>query len=130
MFSSITPNCNSENLARYDARFLAALNESAEHKLLIRSMASSIDSSRERTNPNERRGRCLRIIAEPLDASDDPIFLFKVDCPRRGRVGLDQCMECSNSGRLLFDTESMLAALICELPRDFKAEPRLRLIAR
>lgn len=43
---------------------------------------------------------------------------FTLTCPRRGRVGLETCLECPLSGRLLLDQHGVPVRLACDLTAD------------
>lgn len=44
--------------------------------------------------------RYLPVTCEAEGDDDAGELEFSVDCPRRGRLGVEECLECSHSGRL------------------------------
>jgi len=67
-----------------------------------------IESVRPKAKKRRSR-RYLRVVTEPIeggneaiDSNNDPILAYWVDCPRRGRVGLDVCIACPEGGRVRY----------------------------
>jgi CBS domain-containing protein len=92
-----------------------------------------IESARPRSK--KRRGRrYLRVVTEAIDAgreavdgSDETILAYWVDCPRRGRVGIDVCVACPEGGRVRYRGSRGPVSIECKhvsLPR----QPKLRLV--
>ena len=77
----------------------------------------------------EQDRRYLPVTAVPADG-DGSWFTFLVDCPRRGRVGLDACAACSDGVRLRFRRGKAPATIECKFTRVPEPAPKLRLIVR
>ena len=68
--------------------------------------------------------RHLRVVTEPLDDSADPVLALYVECPRRGQVGLEVCMECPEGGRLRHHGSNKQPTFECKLERGWREESR------
>jgi CBS domain-containing protein len=90
-----------------------------------------------RTRSKKRRGRrYLRVVTEPIegsnesiDGSSEPIMAYWVDCPRRGRIGIDVCIACPEGGRIRYRGSRGPVSIECKhvsLPS--KPKPKLRLV--
>lgn len=56
--------------------------------------------ARKDSGSSERR--YLRVTSEPRDFGDGQCSAYLVNCPRRGRIGLEVCVSCSEMGRIRF----------------------------
>ena len=64
-----------------------------------------------------REVRYLPVRSETLGAEDDAQLEFSVNCPRRGKTGVEDCMECSHVGRLRHHGRRGPLVLECTLER-------------
>ena len=64
-----------------------------------------------------REVRYLPVMSQALDEDDDAVLAFYVNCPRRGRTGVEECMECSHGGRLRHHGRRGPLVLECTLER-------------
>jgi hypothetical protein len=61
--------------------------------------------------------RFLRVESSPLEGLE-LWDTYSVVCPRRGRVGLEVCLECRLSGRIIVDPHGVPVRLGCGLGSD------------
>lgn len=61
--------------------------------------------------------RYLPVMVTRLDDSDDSALEFSVQCPRRGKTCLADCMECSHAGQLRHHGRRGPLVLECTLER-------------
>lgn len=64
-----------------------------------------------------REVRYLPIMSTRLGEGDGDLFEFSVHCPRRGKICLTDCMECSHAGRLRHHGRRGPLVLECTLER-------------
>ena len=70
-----------------------------------------------------REVRYLPVVSEAL-ADDGALLAFSVHCPRYGTTGVEDCMECSHSGKLRYHGRGGPLVLECTLARLWRAGPR------
>lgn len=58
--------------------------------------------------------RFLKVEASPLEGQE-AWDSYRVNCPRRGNVGLEVCLECQLSGRMILDDRGVPVRLACGL---------------
>lgn len=76
--------------------------------------------------------RLLKIVSARLEGAD-VWDTYQVTCPRRGVVGLEVCLECRLSGRMLLDQDGVPVRLGCGLEAgetELKHRPRLLTLVR
>jgi hypothetical protein len=61
--------------------------------------------------------RYLAVMSNALGEDDDALLELSVNCPRRGRTGVEDCMDCSQGGRLRHHGRRGPLVLECTLER-------------
>jgi len=69
-----------------------------------------------------REVRYLPVMSRTLGEGDDALLELSVNCPRRGRTGVEDCMDCSHSGRLRYHGRRGPLVLECKLERRWRQE--------
>ena len=67
-----------------------------------------------------REVRYLPVMSNLLGQGDDALLELSVNCPRRGRTGLEDCMDCSHGGRLRHHGRRGPLVLVCTLERRWR----------
>jgi hypothetical protein len=70
-------------------------------------------------DPSEkpREVRYLRVMSAALAENDDALLAFSVNCPRRGMIGVEDCLECSHGVRLRHHGRRGPLVLECSLEK-------------
>jgi hypothetical protein len=68
----------------------------------------------------QRDVRYLPVFSTRLREADEALLEFSVHCPRRGKICLTDCMECSHAGRLRHHGRRGPLVLECMLDRHWK----------
>ena len=64
--------------------------------------------------------RYLPIRSKPIDDSKDSLLELSVICPRRGKTGVEECMECAHGGRLRHHGRRGPMVFECTLERSWR----------
>ena len=87
-----------------------------------------IDTARTRAKKRRAR-RYLRVVTEPVEGCDDPpILAYWVNCPRRGRIGIEVCIACPEGGRVRYRGSRGPIAIECKFS-SVPSKPKLELVA-
>lgn len=81
-------------------------------------MVSGLPPAFEHTERDEVR--YLPVISTRLREADEALLEFSVHCPRRGKICLTDCMECSHAGRLRHHGRRGPLVLECTLARHWR----------